>query len=70
MMEVGDENTWFTECLQSIYQFVKVSNESLEKGLPCTKIQVGEQKGHSRAIRKIQNDTFPNANRTSNAYIS
>ncbi len=37
-------------------QFVKLSNESPEKGLPCTKIRVGEQEGPSRAICVLHTD--------------
>ena len=35
------------------YQFVKLSNESPERGLPCAKIRIGDREGPSRAIRKI-----------------
>ena len=34
----------------------KTSNESPEKGLPCTKIRVGEQEGPSRAICVLHTD--------------
>ncbi len=35
------------------YQFVKLSNESPERGLPCAKIRMDDREGPSRAIRKI-----------------
>ena len=37
-------------------QFVKMSNESPEKGLPCTRIRVGDHGGPSRAICVFQVD--------------
>ena len=39
-----------------ICQSVKTSNESLEKGLPCTKIRVGDHGGPSRAICVFHTD--------------
>ena len=39
-------------------QFVKTSNESPEKGLPCTKIRVGEQGAPSRAICVLHSDSL------------
>ena len=35
------------------YHFVKLSNESPERGLPCAKIRMDDREGPSRAIRKI-----------------
>ena len=40
----------FVDGDRRLCQFVKTSNESPEKGLPCTKIRVGEQGAPSRAI--------------------
>ena len=37
-------------------QFVKMSNESPEKGLPCTKIRIGDREGPSRAICVFHTD--------------
>ena len=36
--------------------FVKVSNESPEKGLPWNKTRVGDREEPSQAIRKIHDD--------------
>ena len=41
------------DAFQRRYQFVKLSNESPERGLPCAKIRIGDREGPSRAIRKI-----------------
>ena len=45
----------FLECFvdgdRRLCQFVKMSNESPEKGLRCAKIRIGDREGHSRAIR-------------------
>ena len=40
----------FVDAVRRFYQFVKMSNESPEKGLRCTKIRVGEQGAPFRAI--------------------
>ena len=39
-----------------LYQFVKTSNESPEKGLRCTKIRIGDRGGPSRAICVLHSD--------------
>ena len=39
-------------------QFVKTSNESPEKGLPCTKIRVGDHGAPSRAICVLRRDSL------------
>ena len=41
-----------------MYQFVKTSNESPEKGLPCTKIRVGDHGAPSRAICVLHLDNL------------
>ena len=49
----------FVDGDRRLCQFVKTSNESPEKGLPCTKIRIGDREGPSRAIRKIHIDGVP-----------
>ena len=39
-----------------LYQFVKTSNKSPEKGLRCTKIRIGDHGGPSRAICVLHSD--------------
>ena len=46
----------FVYGVRRFYQFVKMSNESPEKGLPCTKIRVGDREGPSRAICVFHTD--------------
>ena len=46
----------FVHGMWRLCQFVKTSNESPEKGLPCTKIRIGDRKGPFRAICKIHID--------------
>ena len=46
----------FVDRVRQSCQFVKMSNESPEKGLPCTKIRVGDQEGPSRAICVLHTD--------------
>ena len=41
-----------------LYQFVKTSNESPEKGLRCTKIRIGDRGGPSRAICVLHCDSL------------
>ena len=38
-------------------QFVKMSNESPEKGLRCAKIRIGDREGPSRAVYEIHIDS-------------
>ena len=40
----------FVDGMWRLCQFVKTSNESPEKGLPCIQLRVREQRRHSRAI--------------------
>ena len=40
----------FVDGMWRLCQFVKMSNESPEKGLPCIQLRVREQRRHSRAI--------------------
>ena len=40
----------FVHGMWRLCQFVKMSNESPEKGLPCIQLRVREQRRHSRAI--------------------
>ena len=46
----------FVDVDRRLCQFVKTSNESPEKGLPCTKIRIGDREGPFRAICKIHID--------------
>ena len=46
----------FVDAVRRFYQFVKTSNESPEKGLPCTKIRVGDHGAPSRAICVLHRD--------------
>ena len=46
----------FVDAVRRFYQFVKMSNESPEKGLPCTKIRVGDHGAPSRAICVLHTD--------------
>ena len=46
----------FVHGMWRLCQFVKTSNESPEKGLPCTKIRIGDREGPFRAICKIHID--------------
>ena len=48
----------FVDAVRRFYQFVKMSNESPEKGLRCTKIRVGEQGAPSRAICVLHSDSL------------
>ena len=48
----------FVDGDRRLCQFVKTSNESPEKGLPCTKIRVGEQGAPSRAICVLHSDSL------------
>ena len=47
------------DAVRRFYQFVKMSNESPEKGLRCTKIRVGEQGAPSRAICVLHSGRVP-----------
>ena len=46
----------FVDRVQQSCQFVKMSNESPEKGLPCTKTRVGDHGAPSRAICVLHTD--------------
>ena len=48
----------FVDGIWRLCQFVKTSNESPEKGLPCTKIRVGDRGAPSRAICVFHTDGF------------
>ena len=46
----------FVDGIWRLCQFVNLSNESPEKGLPCTKIRVGDHGAPSRAICVLHTD--------------